>query len=162
MVGGCKARLVRRMPVKHIDSALAPVQGGQKPGYYKGINDRGRALVKDMNRLGVLIDITHGTEAVHLQLIEASRAPVVASHDTLAAVAGAGLSDRVLKALAAKGGLVGIHGGAAVVGRRYRKWLADNPDKAPHASKAVLEMVGHKPSMARAAGDQGEYIEKRD
>jgi len=144
------------------DSALAPVQGGQKPEYYKGINDRGRALVKEMNRLGVLIDITHGTEAVHLQLIEASRAPVVASHDTLAAVAGAGLTDRVLKALAAKGGLVGIHGGAAVVGRRYRKWLADNPDKAPNASKAVLEMVGHKPSIPRAPGDHGEYIEKMD
>ena len=144
------------------DSALAPVQGGQKPEYYKGINDRGRALVKEMNRLGMLIDITHGTEAVHLQLIEASRAPVVASHDTLAAVAGVGLTDRVLKALAAKGGLVGIHGGAAVVGRRYRKWLADNPDKASNASKVVLEMVGHKPSVPRAPGDHGEYIEKMD
>jgi membrane dipeptidase len=144
------------------DSALAPVQGGQKPEYYRGINERGRALVAEMNRLGVLIDITHGTEAVHLQLIEASRAPVVASHDTLAAVAGVGLSDRVLKALAAKGGLVGIHGGAAVVGRRYRKWLADNPDKAPNASNAVIGMVGHKPSVPRAPGDHGEYIAQMD
>ena len=57
---------------------------------------------------------------------------------------------------------LGIHGGAAVVGRRYRKWLADNPDRAPNASKAVLEMVGHKPSVARAPGDHGEYIEKMD
>jgi membrane dipeptidase len=144
------------------DSALAPVQGGQKPEYYRGINERGRALVGEMNRLGILIDITHGTEAVHLQLIEASRAPVVASHDTLAAVAGVGLSDRVLKALAAKGGLIGIHGGAAAVGRRYRKWLADNPDKAPHASRDVLAMVGHKPSVPRAAGDHGEYIQQMD
>lgn len=144
------------------DSALAPVQGGQKPEYYKGINERGRTLVAEMNRLGVLIDITHGTETVHMQLIEASRAPVVASHDTLAAVAGVGLSDRVLKALAAKGGLVGIHGGAAVVGRRYRKWLADNPDKAPNASSAVIGMVGHKPSVPRAAGDHGEYIAQMD
>ena len=87
---------------------------------------------------------------------------MVASHDTLAAVAGVGLSDRVLKALAAKGGLVGIHGGAAVVGRRYRKWLADNPDKAPNASNAVIGMVGHKPSVARAPGDHGEYIAKMD
>lgn len=144
------------------DSALAPVQGGQKPEYYNGINERGRALVKEMNRLGILIDITHGTEAVHLQLIEASRAPVVASHDTMAAVAGVGLSDRVLKAMAAKGGLIGIHGGAAVIGKRYRKWLADNPEKAANASSAVLGMVGHRPSVARAPGDHGEYIQHMD
>jgi len=144
------------------DSALAPIQGGQKPEHYGGINERGRELVREMNRLGILIDITHGTEAVHLQLIEASRAPVVASHDTLAAVSGAGLSDRVLKSLAAKGGLVGIHGAAAVVGRRYRKWLADNPDKAAGMAKDGSAMVGFKPSMPRAAGDHGEYIHRMD
>ena len=144
------------------DSALAPVQGGQKPEHYRGINARGRALVVEMNRLGILIDITHGTEAVHLQLIAASRAPVVASHDTLAAVAGVGISDAVLKAMAAKGGLIGVHGGAAVVGRRYRQWLADNPDKAGNASKAVVGMVAHAPSAGRPAGDRGEYIERMD
>src|SRR3954465_6253932 len=141
------------------DSALAPVQGGQPPDHYRGINDRGRTLIDEMNRLGILIDITHGTEAVHMQLIEASRAPVVASHDTMAAVAGVGLSDRVLKALAAKGGLVGIHGGAAVIGKRYRKWMADNPEGAKNASSAVLGFVGDTSSVARAPGDHGEYIQ---
>src|SRR3954447_6474285 len=96
-----------------------------------------RLLVAEMNRLGILIDITHGTEAVHKQLIETSRAPVVASHDTLRAVAGVGLSDEVLKALAAKGGLVGIHGGAAVIGRRYRQWMAADPENAANAARAV-------------------------
>jgi membrane dipeptidase len=50
------------------DSALAPVQGGQPPDHFHGINERGRELVAEMNRLGILIDITHGTEAVHMQL----------------------------------------------------------------------------------------------
>jgi membrane dipeptidase len=144
------------------DSALAPVQGGQKPEHYRGINERGRALVREMNRLGVLIDITHGTEAVHLQLIEASRAPVVASHDTFAAVAGAGLSEGVLKALSAKGGLVGIHGGAGVISRRYQQWLQGNPERLKNATSVVLGMVGHVPSVGRAAGDHGEYIAKMD
>jgi len=61
------------------DSALAALQGGQPTDTYKGITERGRKLVAEMNRLGVLIDITHGTDAVQMQLIEASRAPVVAS-----------------------------------------------------------------------------------
>ena len=144
------------------DSALSMLQGGQKPDHYNGINQRGRALVAQMNQLGILIDITHGTEAVHMQLIEASRAPVVASHDTLAAVAGSGLSDAVLKALANKGGLVGIHGGAAVVGKRYRKWMAENPAAAANAGKAVFGMVGYSPTFDRAHGDHGEFIARMD
>jgi microsomal dipeptidase-like Zn-dependent dipeptidase len=44
-----------------------------------------------MNELGILIDITHGTEAVHLQLIEASRARVVASR----AADGGGVAEQV-------------------------------------------------------------------
>jgi membrane dipeptidase len=144
------------------DSALAPTQGGQKPDFYNGINERGRAMVAQMNALGVLIDITHGTEAVHRQLIEASRAPVVASHDSLRGVAGGGLSDEVLKALAAKGGLVGIHGGAGVVGKRYRKWLSENPAAAANAGRAVTGMVGYAPQFDRAHGDHGEYIARMD
>ena len=67
-------------------------QGGQDPDHYHGINDRGRALVAEMNRLGILIDLTHGTEAVHRQLVETSRAPVVESHETISAVSGVGLA----------------------------------------------------------------------
>jgi len=144
------------------DSALAGIQGGQKPDHYNGLNDHGRKLVAQMNQLGILIDIAHGTEAVQAQLIEASKAPVVASHETVKAVSGAGLSDDVLKALAAKGGLVGIHGGAAVVSKRYRKWMADNPAGAANAGKAVFGMVGYAPSFTRAPGDHGEFIERMD
>jgi membrane dipeptidase len=144
------------------DSALAPAQGGQPPDHFHGINARGRELVAEMNRLGILIDITHGTEAVQMQLIEASRAPVVASHEALKTVSGVGISDEVLKALAAKGGLVGIHGGSAVIGRRYRKWMAENPEKAANANRAVLGMVGYQPSFARPPGDHGEFIARMD
>jgi membrane dipeptidase len=144
------------------DSALAGIQGGQKPDHYNGLNDHGRKLVAQMNQLGILIDIAHGTEAVQAQLIEASKAPVVASHETVKAVSGAGLSDDVLKALAAKGGLVGIHGGAAVVSKRYRKWMADNPAGSANAGKAVFGMVGYAPSFTRAPGDHGEFIERMD
>jgi membrane dipeptidase len=143
------------------DSALAPNQG-QPADHYHGINDRGRMLVAQMNQLGILIDITHGTEAAQQQMIEASRAPVVASHESIKAVSGVGLSDDVLKALAIKGGLVGIHGGAAVIGKRYRKWLADNPAAASAGGKQIADMVGYQPSFTRAPGDHGEYIARFD
>jgi membrane dipeptidase len=144
------------------DSALAMTQGGQNPEHFKGLTERGRAMVREMNRLGILIDITHGTETVQKQLIETSRAPVVASHEGIRAVAGVGLSDEMLKLLAAKGGLVGIHGGAAVVGQRYRIWMGQKPENAQHAGRAVNRMVGYMPAFTRPPGDHGEYIAKFD
>ena len=144
------------------DSALAPIQGGEKPDHFGGINEHGHKLVTQMNQLGILIDISHGTEAVQTQLIASSRAPVVASHETAKAVSGAGLSDEVLKALASKGGLVGIHGAAAVVGKKYRQWMASNPAGAANSGKAVFGMVGYQPSFTRPPGDHGEFIERMD
>ncbi len=144
------------------DSALAPIQGGEKPDHFGGINEHGHRLVTQMNQLGILIDIAHGTEAVQTQLIASSRAPVVASHETAKAVSGAGLSDEVLKALASKGGLVGIHGAAAVVGKKYRQWMASNPAGAANSGKAVFGMVGYQPSFTRPPGDHGEFIKRMD
>ena len=87
---------------------------------------------------------------------------MVASHDAIRAVAGVGLSDDVLKALAAKGGMVGIHGAAALVGKRYRQWMGQRPENAQHAGGAVGRMVGYQPAAPRPPGDRGEYIARMD
>ncbi|WP_426955670.1 dipeptidase [Muricoccus radiodurans] len=128
------------------------------PPHWNGINERGRMLVALMNELGILIDVTHATAEAQAQIIAASRAPVVASHTALAAVTGAGgLTDEVLRALAAKGGMVGIHGGAGAVGRRYRAWVAANPDRASRLGAAVNEMVRYNATGTRPARDHGEF-----
>src|SRR5678816_2182880 len=63
--------------------ADSSVRGEAKWG---GINERGRRLIAEMNRLGILIDITHATEEAQRQIIAASRAPVIASHVAMRAV----------------------------------------------------------------------------
>src|SRR5436190_11207624 len=109
------------------DSALTTVPGAT---HWNGLSPNGRTIVEEMNRLGMVIDIVHATPAVQAALIETSKAPVVCSHTAVAAVSGAGgLSDDVMKALAAKGGLVGIHGASAIIGKRYRAWMAANAVK---------------------------------
>ena len=87
---------------------------------------------------------------------------MVASHDTLRGVYGVGVSDEALKALAAKGGLVGIHGSAHLIGPRYRKWMSEKPENAQHAGRTVFRMVGYMPSAPRTPGDRGEYIARFD
>lgn len=143
-------------------TAFADSEGGGPPTWH-GINDRGRGLVALMNELGILIDITHATPEAQGQIIAASRAPVVASHMGLAAVSGpGGLSDELLKAMAAKGGLVGIHGGAGAIGTRYRAWLAANPAKAARVASPVNDMVRWDSPWTRTARDHGEFGARLD
>ena len=127
------------------------------PPHWNGINARGRELVAEMNALGVLIDITHATPQAQAQLIEASAAPVVASHVSLAAVSGTGLSDSNLRALAAKGGLAGIIGTSTGISSRYRDWMTAHPDTAKAAAAPVMTMVTCTSPQPAPAKDHGEF-----
>jgi membrane dipeptidase len=144
------------------DSALTTVPGAT---HWNGLSPNGRTIVAEMNRLGMVIDIVHATPTVQVALIETSKAPVVASHVTAAAVSGAGgLSDEVMKSLAAKGGLVGIHGASAIMGKRYRAWVAANPDKMASVSAPFNKLVFSRPSLDHTpdSDNWGSYIEKFD
>lgn len=147
----------------YADSALSMLTSGQQPNHFKGINERGRALIKEMNRLGILIDVIHATEAAQAQIIAASEAPVVDSHDGLRAITGGpGLSDELLKQLAAKGGVIGIHAWAALTSKRYVQWMAANREKFAEVSKPFFAFGGYRPSFERAPGDRGEYATRLD
>ena len=148
-------------------NAYSDVQAGLPSGgaHWGGINDRGRALIEEMNALGVLIDITHASTDAQAQIIQASAGPVVASHLTAAAVSGpGGLSDDLIVKLAAKGGLLGIHGGSGSVGVRYKQWIAQNPQRAAQLSKAINDMVQYRPSFGRTPDDSnyGDFIARFD
>jgi membrane dipeptidase len=148
-------------------NAFSDVQAGLPSGgaHWGGINDRGRALIDEMNALGVLIDITHASTAAQSQIVAASRAPVIASHVTAAAVSGAGgLGDDLITALAAKGGVMGIHGGSGSVGVRYRQWIAQNPQRAAKLSAAINAMVRYRPAFPRSPDESnyGDFIARVD
>lgn len=75
-----------------------------------GLTGFGEALVEEANRLGVILDISHAGEKTSLELIEASKLPVIASHANVKAVKNhvRNLSDKILEALNAKKGIVGF------------------------------------------------------
>lgn len=78
---------------------------------WHGLSPQGRALVAEANRLGILLDVSHASDAVFDQVLGLSTAPIIASHSSSRAITAhpRNLDDRRLKALAAKGGLVQVN-----------------------------------------------------
>jgi membrane dipeptidase len=131
---------------------------------WSGINDRGRRLIREMNRLGILIDISHATEAAQKQIIEASQAPVVASHVGLQALCNnpGNLSDEVLRALAAKGGMIGIHSSADLISQRYYDWARTHPVVPVNGITRNEIIYAELPIVRSPNQDYGEYIDALD
>lgn len=75
-----------------------------------GLTDFGVQVVKEMNRLGILVDVSHLSEKGFWDVLEVSTKPVIASHSNARAICGhpRNLSDQQIKALAEKGGVIGL------------------------------------------------------
>jgi membrane dipeptidase len=82
-----------------------------KPPVHNGLTDFGRQVVREMNRLGMMVDISHVSDKTFYDALAVSTAPVIASHSSARAIANAprNMTDDMLRALAKKGGVVHIN-----------------------------------------------------
>ncbi|MEW5977798.1 MAG: dipeptidase [Acidobacteriota bacterium] len=94
------------------------------PPKWNGLNERGRVLVKEMNRIGMLINLSHASDETMEQTIDLSSDPVVATHHGLRSLVDIprNIPDRLLKKLAAKGGVIGFHLGSEFHSRAFFEW----------------------------------------
>ena len=138
-----------------------------------GLTDFGREVVREMNRLGMMIDMSHASDRAFYDVIETSAAPILNTHAACRAVAGhpRNLTDDMLKALAQNGGVLGVAYYAAMldddyrsrlpqlreIGRRrgaVRKQFADDKQRLSEElwklEKAEVEKIGRLP-LARLA-----------
>jgi membrane dipeptidase len=82
-----------------------------KPPEHNGLTDFGKQVVREMNRLGMMVDISHVSDKTFFDALETSSAPVIASHSSCRALANVprNMTDDMLRALAAKGGVAHIN-----------------------------------------------------
>jgi membrane dipeptidase len=121
-----------------------------------GLTEFGHELVGEMNRLGILIDLSHTAEQTVVDVIKASTQPVSTTHSGARAVSGAGWRDEVILMLAAKGGVICVPFLPMTVSREFRE---KQPSGTPRASR----LVGWGPLIYR--GDPSkiyEFIEERN
>ena len=78
---------------------------------HNGLTDFGREVVAEMNRIGMLVDISHVSDKTFFDVVEVSRAPVIASHSSTRAISDhpRNMSDEMLRALAENGGVIMIN-----------------------------------------------------
>lgn len=91
---------------------------------WNGINDLGRKIIREMNDLGMVINIAHASNAAILQSVEASRRPLIYSHGGFYGIVPHPrcITDEAAKAMAAKGGVIGIHFGSLFNNPKYWAW----------------------------------------
>jgi membrane dipeptidase len=98
-------------------AALDWIDSDKEQHHPGGLTDFGRHVIREMNALGIVIDVSHASdEAIHDVAAE-SRQPIVATHSNVRRLAPVrrNLSDDLIKAIAGTGGVVGIHCSSAFV-----------------------------------------------
>jgi len=89
---------------------------------HNGLTEFGKDVVREMNRLGVMVDISHVSDKTFYDALEASRAPIFASHSSCRAICDAprNMTDQMMKDLAAKGGVVQINYHVGFLSQEFR------------------------------------------
>src|SRR5258708_15140750 len=104
-----QARGVRYMTLTH-NAATEWADSSNDAPRHNGLTDFGEQVIREMNRLGMVIDVSHVSDSTFYAVLETSRAPVIASHSCCRTLSDAprNLDDPMIKALASPGGVIHI------------------------------------------------------
>ena len=144
-------RGARYMSLAHNgNSQLADSNTGEKDGYSynNGLSAEGREVIAEMNRLGIMVDLSHPAKGANLEAIRLSKAPVIASHSGVRALAPSvsrNMDDEQLLALKKNGGVIQVVGFAS-----YLK--PDSPERTAALTKLRTEIFGGMTRGGRGVG----------
>ena len=146
-------RGVRYITLTHAEpNDLAdPSYGTSRP--HGGLSPLGERVVTEMNRLGVMVDVSHLSDAAIEDVLRVSRAPVVATHSSARHFTPGwerNLSDAQLRAIGAAGGVVQISFGSMFITPAYRVAVDAGALVVPRGS--VSDVADHIDHVVRVAG----------
>ncbi|WP_100643080.1 dipeptidase [Alteromonas facilis] len=120
---------------------------------WKGLSPFGKQLVNEMNNLGIMVDISHVSDAAFYQALEITKVPVIASHSSLRKFTPGferNMDDDMLKALAKNGGVIMINFGSGFVSPIARQWR----DRLTERREALIEEFGEQSEQVTAFDEQ--------
>lgn len=107
----------------------------------RGLTDMGRAAIRKMNELHMIVDVSHANEKTFWDILDCSKLPIIATHSNAKSLCPVerNLTNQQIRALAAKGGLIGMNACAAFIDSDPEK--RDGAHLAKHA-RYIANLVG--------------------
>ncbi|EAZ79421.2 dipeptidase family protein [Algoriphagus machipongonensis] len=120
---------------------------------YNGLSEYGKQVVKEMNRVGIMVDVSHVSDDTFLDALATTEVPVIASHSSVRAFTPGferNMSDELIKAMADNGGVMMINFGGSFIDSAYASgsakvrehlvnWLAENElSRSDSAAQAYI------------------------
>lgn len=114
-----------------------------KVQHHNGLTDFGKQVVLEMNRLGMMVDISHVADKTFWDAIATTKAPVIASHSSARALTNAprNMTDDMLKAVAKNGGVVQVNFFNGFIDENFRTAAEAQAKDAAAAKQAYLDQM---------------------
>ncbi|HKV60877.1 MAG TPA: dipeptidase [Candidatus Acidoferrum sp.] len=152
---------VRYMTLTHGGNDEWADSSTDKP-VHNGLTDFGKDVVREMNRLGVMVDISHVSDKTFYDVLETSKAPPFASHSSCRAICDAArnMTDQMIKDLAAKGGVIQINYHIGFLSQEFRDAEKAKPELEKEIQAEINRRCGENEACQLIEGDRvvREYV----
>ncbi|MGA2098847.1 MAG: dipeptidase, partial [Candidatus Acidiferrum sp.] len=133
---------------------------------HNGLSPFGKDVIREMNRLGMIVDISHVSDKTFADVLETSKAPVFASHSSCRAICNVprNMTDEMIRALAAKGGVIQINYHIGFLSQEFRDAEKAHPEWDKAIALEVQKRCGNKEGCQLIQGDiiTREYVLRGD
>ena len=155
----------RYMTLTHSGNAEWADSSTAKPEH-NGLSEFGKDVVREMNRLGMIVDVSHVSDKTFADVLEVSKAPVFASHSDCRAICDAprNMTDDMIRALAAKGGVIQINYHVGFLSQEFRDAERAHPEWDKAIALEVQKRCGDRQGCQLIEGDRvtREYVLRGD
>jgi membrane dipeptidase len=155
----------RYMTLTHSGNAEWADSSTDKP-VHNGLTEFGKDVVREMNRLGMIVDISHVSDKTFADVLEISKAPVFASHSDCRTICDAprNMTDDMIRALAAKGGVIQINYHVGFLSQEFRNAEKAHPEWDKAIALEVRKRCGEREGCQLIEGDRitREYVLRGD